>query len=436
MAGLLLAALQFFFAPTVLHGQAVGSIEQTDTESTSSIDLDTIFTSDLSAEQRLGLDPKAPLEEAVALMNPEQRSAARQRLAAAELNAQSPADKKAIAKGYLILDERSPNAGEGALRIAADIQTQQPNDPDGYTLAAGGLYQRGDYSLAAEQAKEALRRDPSDRAAFAILKLSEDRIDSVNLKDMPNVARIAEGPTGSGNSGNSDNTNLPYKLPVKVGPTKAPPPIVSSPGDPQSKNGGVPPAVPIGTGGLLLTAGAFLWSKWGKDKVEEKKEELWQTAKVAAAGGLIVLGTGAVIYGGAAIAGAITVTPGMVAAGAGGGALTTGGTIAVNVAAAAKGVVATVTGGKLLYEGASLMSNPGGGGGGGGGRHKYSGKTVSEILIGKRGNIKSAPLEKGSPSWEQIKNMKWEEIVQAARERRTGYDTIKKLLTDSRFDKP
>jgi hypothetical protein len=42
--------------------------------------------------------------------------------------------------------------------------------------------------------------------------------------------------------------------------------------------------------------------------------------------------------------------------------------------------------------------------------HKNAGKTVAEILRNKKASIKSAALPKGSPSWEEILEMQWEEI--------------------------
>jgi hypothetical protein len=67
--------------------------------------------------------------------------------------------------------------------------------------------------------------------------------------------------------------------------------------------------------------------------------------------------------------------------------------------------------------------------------HSNSGKTVQEILKGKRASIKSAPLEEGSPSWEQIMNLTWEEIEENATNGELGFDTFKKLLGRKRFDK-
>jgi len=61
--------------------------------------------------------------------------------------------------------------------------------------------------------------------------------------------------------------------------------------------------------------------------------------------------------------------------------------------------------------------------------------TVADILKGKKGSIKNAPLPKGSPSWKEIQGMTQQEINQGAAENRPGYRAIKKLLTDRRFNK-
>ncbi len=64
-----------------------------------------------------------------------------------------------------------------------------------------------------------------------------------------------------------------------------------------------------------------------------------------------------------------------------------------------------------------------------------NGKTVAEILKGKRGSIKNAALDTGSPSWDDILYLTWEEIEERASRREPGYKTFKKLLKEKRFDK-
>jgi len=66
---------------------------------------------------------------------------------------------------------------------------------------------------------------------------------------------------------------------------------------------------------------------------------------------------------------------------------------------------------------------------------KGLGQKVVDILKGKKGSIKDAPLPKGSPSWEEIAQMTLEEIRQKASQNIPGFKTVQKLLTDSRFNR-
>ena len=60
---------------------------------------------------------------------------------------------------------------------------------------------------------------------------------------------------------------------------------------------------------------------------------------------------------------------------------------------------------------------------------------VRDILKGKRGSIKNAALPQGSPTWVDVQDLTWEEVEDGASQGKTGFRTIKKLLSDSRFDK-
>lgn len=62
-------------------------------------------------------------------------------------------------------------------------------------------------------------------------------------------------------------------------------------------------------------------------------------------------------------------------------------------------------------------------------------ETVADILMRKLGKIKQAPLAKGSPSWDDIRSETWASIKRKARQRKTGYRTFHKLLTDGAYDK-
>ena len=60
---------------------------------------------------------------------------------------------------------------------------------------------------------------------------------------------------------------------------------------------------------------------------------------------------------------------------------------------------------------------------------------VREILRGKKGSIRQAPLPKGLPSWEEVLDLPLSEIERRANADETGYRTIRKLLKDKRFDR-
>jgi hypothetical protein len=51
-------------------------------------------------------------------------------------------------------------------------------------------------------------------------------------------------------------------------------------------------------------------------------------------------------------------------------------------------------------------------------------KTVAHILIQKKGTIKQAPL--GSPNWEELSQMTWEQIELGAKENRAGFKVVRK----------
>jgi hypothetical protein len=66
---------------------------------------------------------------------------------------------------------------------------------------------------------------------------------------------------------------------------------------------------------------------------------------------------------------------------------------------------------------------------------KNAGKSIAEILKDKQGWIRGVPLDSGSPSWDDILDLTWEEVEEKARRREPGFQTFRKLLTDGRFNK-
>jgi hypothetical protein len=60
---------------------------------------------------------------------------------------------------------------------------------------------------------------------------------------------------------------------------------------------------------------------------------------------------------------------------------------------------------------------------------------ISDILKSKKASIKTARLEPGSPNWDEVQELVWRDIEEGAKQGRPGYRTIRKLLTDSRFNR-
>lgn len=67
--------------------------------------------------------------------------------------------------------------------------------------------------------------------------------------------------------------------------------------------------------------------------------------------------------------------------------------------------------------------------------HKFAGMSVREILRTKKASVRTAPLPAGSPSWADLEDMMWEDIEAGAVDNRPGCKTVRKLLTDRRFDR-
>jgi hypothetical protein len=61
--------------------------------------------------------------------------------------------------------------------------------------------------------------------------------------------------------------------------------------------------------------------------------------------------------------------------------------------------------------------------------------TVREILRQKKASVRNAPLEADSPSRDDILEETWIQVKAKADANLPGYKIIKKLLSDSRFDR-
>jgi RHS repeat-associated protein len=147
---------------------------------------------------------------------------------------------------------------------------------------------------------------------------------------------------------------------------------------------------------------------------------------IVTAAALTVASAGAFAYAFVGIGGGTGI---LVATGTTGGAaaLTTGGGVAVSV-----GVAEALGIGTAASLGAAAASANAASGPGGGNRDQ---RTVAQVLRGKRGSIRQAPLPQGSPSWDAILDMTMADVRAAAAANRPGFRTILKLLTDQRFNR-
>ena len=63
------------------------------------------------------------------------------------------------------------------------------------------------------------------------------------------------------------------------------------------------------------------------------------------------------------------------------------------------------------------------------------GKRLQRSCAASKASIKDAPLEPGSPSWDEFLHLTWEEVEERARRDEPGFRTIQKLLKRRRFNK-
>lgn len=153
------------------------------------------FNGALTPDQLKALGPRATPEQLRDAMTPEQKIDARARLSEAEANAKTPEDLKELARGYLILDENAPQQGESAIRVAARLQEIEPENSEGFALAASGYHQMGDYPAAAQWAEQALKLNPDDERARAVWMLSKGRTKR-GAGSAPGLKGTAAGPDG------------------------------------------------------------------------------------------------------------------------------------------------------------------------------------------------------------------------------------------------
>jgi tetratricopeptide (TPR) repeat protein len=313
------------------------------------------FESAFSKDELAGFGEDSSLKSLAGRLDDDRRASVRSKLGEAEKEAKTPADLEAIARAYLLLGDQDPALGTETARVSQRLLEADPKNPVAAGLAADGYYQSGDYASASKFAAQALEKNPDDKRAHAVFKLTQGRGGPKDV-DAKKIAGAfgSRDPGGLGVGGGfgpaRDDADLPVKLPVKTSGKKVSVPTIPQE-DPKPKpteSRGLPPAVPLTAGSLLLLAGGLVWNNWGKQKADELKEEAIFSAKVLAIGGGIALGAGLTAYGLYTIATAVTMTPPMLAATAGGGSMATGGALTIKGAVLAKGAALTAVGANAL----------------------------------------------------------------------------------------
>ncbi|MBI5243773.1 MAG: hypothetical protein HY922_08865 [Elusimicrobia bacterium] len=151
----------------------------------------------LSKDQRQAAGKDASLERMAAMMDAGRRSAVRNSLLELETVTEDMSLLTDIAQGYLALE-----FPEEAARIARLLRDSSPKKAALLSKSAGELHNAGKVEEAAAAAAEAFRLDPQDKAAEAIVKLSERRFQKKELALLPKGREAS--PVDPGGAGNAD----------------------------------------------------------------------------------------------------------------------------------------------------------------------------------------------------------------------------------------
>lgn len=287
-----------------------------------------VFQSQFTKDQLAKFGEHSTLEALVGRMSKEQQSGARARLQELEADAKTPAELKQIAQGYLLLGEP-----QTTLAIAANLREQDPRSPQPYALAAQAYLKLGDVEKSADYARTAHARAPDDEAVFALLKLTEGRVntgkvqlpnDPFNRKTMKSEESMSARATTSVLP--ADDSSKPLK-PVVKGTAKS----IDVPFEVGSKSSSQPPPSSPSwpwPAGLILSGLGAVWA------VKKKLDHEGLTGPLAMTGlGLtliaisltfppatpaLVTTAGTLVAGGGAVVGqVVTGTAGSVIAGLG-----------------------------------------------------------------------------------------------------------------------
>lgn len=116
------------------------------------------------------LSSQAPLREVAALFLTKEKAEARTRLDGLDRAHLSPAELRELSEAYVLLGYFDAGAQAGRA-----LQEREPLATHGFKLAAAARLEEKDYAGAVEAAQEALKIDPQDRDAAALLHVALGR---------------------------------------------------------------------------------------------------------------------------------------------------------------------------------------------------------------------------------------------------------------------
>lgn len=251
--------------------------------------LQDIFQKALTPDQLAALKAPATPEQLVDVMTPEQKTSARKKLQELESQTQDPKQFPIIAKGYAILQ-----AQDDALRVGWQMQELEPKQSQGFAIAASARLEKGQYEEAVRLAHEALARNPRDKEALVVLKMSERRTSVANR-----AAPTGQlNPTAASPAPADTHSNEPYVLAAKFKNTAPPPALAltkeaSAPKTP--KGSGSLPLLPLAAAtGLSLTAYGIARSKQtvvSEDGLNPSPDISPEEQQRARTGSMILVGT-------------------------------------------------------------------------------------------------------------------------------------------------
>ena len=194
------------------------------------------FRAALTADQAVSLTGRHELGTLSTALSPKQRNLVRERLFSLEARTRDSSVLDDILQAYLVLGRP-----DDALRVAAHLTRAGPNRASVHVLLAEAWADMGRYEDAEDQAREALRIDPADRSALALLKMNEGRV-SLFAGAAPAKSVL---PSNKAQPGESKFT---YQLRQHFRAGNVPP--LSSPWKPESA-----PPLPFSLAAILVGAG-------------------------------------------------------------------------------------------------------------------------------------------------------------------------------------